>query len=127
MRLDWRRQTVAALSAGSPSLGEGAPSSAALPEQIVVDNGTEFTSRAMDQWVYEHKLKLGFIRPGRPMENGCDNRYGKFRENARMPGGALVPDSGRYAERLSKNRGSNTQVRPHSSRGSRTPVQDTIG
>ena len=37
---------------------------------ITVDNGTEFQSKAMDLWAYQHGVQLDFIRPGRPTENG---------------------------------------------------------
>ena len=37
-----------------------------LPEHISVDNGTEFTSRALDHWAYWNKVKLDFSRPGKP-------------------------------------------------------------
>lgn len=40
------------------------------PQSITVDNGAEFTSRAMDALAYEHGVRLGFIRPGKPVENG---------------------------------------------------------
>jgi len=40
------------------------------PATITVDHGTEFTSRAMDEWAYQRGVKLDFIRPGRPVENG---------------------------------------------------------
>src|SRR5882757_6866296 len=40
-----------------------------MPVRIVIDNGTEFTSKALDQWAYENKVTLHFITPGRPMEN----------------------------------------------------------
>jgi len=40
------------------------------PEQIIMDNGPEFTSKAMDRWGYEHRVKLHFIEPGKPMQNG---------------------------------------------------------
>ena len=35
----------------------------------MIDNGTEFTSKALGQWAYENKLTLHFITTGRPMEN----------------------------------------------------------
>jgi putative transposase len=41
-----------------------------LPARIVIDNGTEFTSKVLDQWAYQNKVTLHFITPGRPMENG---------------------------------------------------------
>ena len=40
------------------------------PESITVDNGSEFCSRVMDGWAYRHGVKLDFIRPGKPVENG---------------------------------------------------------
>ena len=40
-----------------------------LPQRILVDNGTEFTSKALDAWTYWNKVKLDFSRPGRPGDN----------------------------------------------------------
>jgi putative transposase len=40
-----------------------------LPERILVDNGTEFTSKALDAWAYWNKVKLDFSRRGRPGDN----------------------------------------------------------
>ncbi|MFH1314738.1 MAG: DDE-type integrase/transposase/recombinase [Candidatus Eisenbacteria bacterium] len=37
-----------------------------LPEEIVVDNGPEFTSLAMDQWAHRNGVSLHFIDPGKP-------------------------------------------------------------
>ena len=37
-----------------------------LPQRILVDNGTEFTSKALDAWAYWNKVKLDFSRRGRP-------------------------------------------------------------
>ena len=52
-----------------------------LRERMVIDHDTEFTSKALDQWAYEHKVRVHFITPGRPMENGyIESFYGKFRE-----------------------------------------------
>ena len=36
------------------------------PDRIVLDNGPECTSRALDQWAYERGVELWFIRPGSP-------------------------------------------------------------
>ena len=40
-----------------------------LPRTINVDNGTEFTSRAFDNWVYTNHVQLDFSRPGKPTDN----------------------------------------------------------
>ena len=64
-----------------------------LPVRIVIDNGTEFTFRALDQWAYENKVTLHFITPGRPMENG--NRKFPRQVPRGMPQRALVPHPGR--------------------------------
>ena len=39
------------------------------PRTITVDHGTEFTSRALDEWAYQRGVLLDFIRPGKPTEN----------------------------------------------------------
>jgi putative transposase len=31
-----------------------------LPVRIIIDHGTEFTSKALDQWAYENKVTLHF-------------------------------------------------------------------
>jgi len=45
-------------------------SGAPTPVSITVDHGTEFTSRALEDWAWRRGVKLDFIRPGKPMENG---------------------------------------------------------
>ncbi len=40
-----------------------------LPTRILVDNGTEFTSKALDAWAYWNRVRLDFSRPGRPGDN----------------------------------------------------------
>ena len=52
-----------------------------LPEVIVVDNGPEFTSRALDEWAYHRGVRLHFIEPGKPTQNCFVESFnGKFRE-----------------------------------------------
>jgi putative transposase len=41
----------------------------ALPRRIGVDNGTEFTSKALDHWAYWNRVELDFSRPGKPTDN----------------------------------------------------------
>jgi putative transposase len=39
------------------------------PKQITVDNGPEFTSRALDAWAHRRGVNLAFSRPGTPTDN----------------------------------------------------------
>jgi putative transposase len=41
----------------------------AVPRSITVDHGTEFQSRALEDWAYRRGVQLDFIRPGKPVEN----------------------------------------------------------
>lgn len=51
------------------------------PDLIVVDNGPEFTSRALDAWAYENGVRLHFIQPGKPVQNCFVESFnGKFRD-----------------------------------------------
>jgi putative transposase len=50
------------------------------PDQITCDNGTEFTSKSMFFWQKETGVKLAFIQPGKPMQNGfVESLNGRFR------------------------------------------------
>jgi len=52
-----------------------------LPEEILMDNGPEFTSRALDVWAHRHGVKLRYIEPGKPMQNPYIESFnGKFRD-----------------------------------------------
>lgn len=52
-----------------------------LPEVITVDNGPEFTGKALDEWAYRNGVKLNFIRPGKPVENAfAESFIGRFRD-----------------------------------------------
>jgi putative transposase len=52
-----------------------------LPVSIMMDNGTEFTSKAMLKWSQEAEVHLWFIEPGKPMQNGYVESFnGKLRD-----------------------------------------------
>ena len=52
------------------------------PDQIICDNGTEFTCKAMYFWQRETGVALGFIQPGKPTQNALvESLNGKFRDN----------------------------------------------
>jgi len=51
------------------------------PQMITVDNGSEFTSTALDAWAHEHGVQLDFIRSGKPVENAVIESFnGRFRD-----------------------------------------------
>jgi putative transposase len=92
------------------------------PRRIVIDNGPEFTSKALDQWAYANGVELVFIRPGKPVENCFVESFnGKMRDeclNAHWF--TTLADARRTIElwRLDYN-----HVRPHSSLGDLTPAE----
>lgn len=52
-----------------------------LPKVIVVDNGPEFICIALDKWASDNNVKLHFIEPGKPTQNGfIESLNGKFRD-----------------------------------------------
>ena len=52
-----------------------------VPVSITVDHGTEFTSKALEEWAYRRGVKLDFIRPGKPTENGhIESFNGRLRD-----------------------------------------------
>lgn len=91
-----------------------------LPEVLVVDNGPEFTSRALDEWAYRNGVRLHFIRPGKPIENCFVESFnGKFREECLNENWfTSVEDARRTIERW---RLDYDGVRPHSALGNLTP------
>jgi putative transposase len=70
----------------------------------------------------QHNVKLHFITPGRPMENGyIESFHGKFREECLNEHWFLTLDDAR--ETIEDWRLDYNQVRPHSSLGYRTPEE----
>jgi putative transposase len=50
------------------------------PTNIVCDNGTEFTCKAMFFWSKDSGVNLHFIQPGKPTQNAfCESLNGRFR------------------------------------------------
>lgn len=52
-----------------------------LPTAIVLDNGTEFTSRALAAWAHQRGVCLQFIDPGKPGQNAfAESVNGRLRD-----------------------------------------------
>jgi len=52
-----------------------------VPASITVDHGTEFMSRALEDWAYRRGVQLDFTRPGKPTDNSYIESFnGKLRD-----------------------------------------------
>jgi hypothetical protein len=51
------------------SVSDRAIAGGSAPRSITVDHGTEFMSRALEDWAYRRGVQLDFIRPGKSVEN----------------------------------------------------------
>jgi putative transposase len=91
-----------------------------VPRSITVDHGTEFMSRALEDWAFARGVQLDFIRPGKPVENAFIEAFnGRLRDEClNVHQFASIEDAQAKIEawRLDYN-----QRRPHSSLGHLTP------
>jgi putative transposase len=93
-----------------------------FPDSIVIDNGSEFTGKVMDQWAFENKIKLDFIRPGKPQENGFIESFnGKFRDECLNEHWFLSLEDARRT--IEEWRVDYNEQRPHTSLGNLTPKE----
>src|SRR5229473_2333665 len=93
-----------------------------LPLVIQADNGPELRGRALDQWAYEHGVRLQFIEPGKPIQNAHIESF-----NARLRDECLnehvfvsLADA---RVKIEKWRIEYNRERPHSSLGNLTPEE----
>lgn len=90
------------------------------PQVICVDNGSEFTSKNLDHWAYLRGVKLHFITPGKPAENGHIESF-----NGRLRDECLNTHSfwslSHAQDDIEKWRIDYNNWRPHSSIGNLTP------
>ena len=93
-----------------------------LPAQLVLDNGPELISRALEQWAHAHAVALHFIDPGKPIQNAhCESFHGRLRDECLNEHWFLSLGDARHiveAWRQDYNRD-----RPHSALGYRTPEE----
>ena len=93
-----------------------------LPEVITLDNGPEFTGKALDEWAYSKGVKLNFIRPGKPIENAyAESFIGRLRDECLNENWFISLNDARdiiESWRIDYNDG-----RPHSSLGGLTPKE----
>ena len=92
------------------------------PQAIVMDNGPELTSKALDQWAYARGVRLHFIDPGKPVQNCFVERFnGTLRDECLNEHWFTSLHEARHTVetwRIDYN-----TVHPHSSLGKRTPEE----
>ena len=62
-----------------------------VPKRIQTDNGSEFISKQMDRWAYEHQVTMDYSRPGKPTDNPFVESFnGSFRDEYLMRIGSYL-------------------------------------
>ncbi len=99
------------------AIGSGPP-----PCSITVDHGTEFLSRALEDWAWRRGVQLDFTRPGKPTDNGYIESFnGKLRDEClNVNQFVSLADA---QQRIEQWREEYNTVRPHSSLGHLTPQE----
>ena len=96
-----------------------------LPEHIRSDNGPEFTSRAIRQWLTNLEVGPLFIEPGSPWENGYNESFnGKLRDE--LLNGEIFYTLEEAKIMIERWRVHYNTIRPHTSLGYRPPAPETI-
>ena len=94
----------------------------ALPEKIRVDNGTEFTSKRLDQWAYLRGVRLDFSRRGKPTDNGLIEAFnGRLRAECLNENWFLSLDDAK--DKVDAWRRHYNRDRPHSALGNLAPEE----
>ena len=90
------------------------------PNSIQVDNGSEFISKALVLWAYDHGVTLNFSRQGKLTHNPYIESFnGNFRDECLNQHWFLsLPDA---REKIEVWRKDYNSFRPHSSLGDLTP------
>ncbi len=87
---------------------------------ITVDHGTEFMSRALEDWAFARGVQLDFIRPGKPVENAFIEAFnGRLRDECLNVHQFTSIEDAR--EKIEAWRIDYNARRPHSSLGHLTP------
>lgn len=91
-----------------------------MPDTLVVDNGPEFTGRALGEWALRQGVKLAFIRPGKPIENAFAESFnGRFRDECLNEHWFISMDDAK--EKIEHWRCEYNTERPHSALDDLTP------
>jgi putative transposase len=92
------------------------------PRRIQTDNGSEFISKEMDRWAYDHEVTMDYSRPGKPTDNPFVESFnGSFRDECLNPHWFLSLEDA--VEKIEAWRQEYNHYRPHSSLGDMTPME----
>jgi len=97
-----------------------------LPERIIIDNGPELTSRAMQQWAQAHDTELHFIEPGKPTQNAFIESFNAPLRDERLNEHVFSNVQEAQAV-LEQWRQYYNEERPHGSLGGQTPNEFARG
>jgi putative transposase len=93
-----------------------------MPDTLIMDNGPEFSGRALDAWAFEHGVKLHFIQPGKPVQNAFVESFnGKFRDECLNENWFLTLQEAQMI--IETWRKEYNEDRPHSSLNDMTPYE----
>jgi putative transposase len=92
------------------------------PAQLVLDNGPELISSALERWAHEQGITLHFIDPGKPIQNAhCESFHGRVRDECLNEHWFLgLADARRIVEAWRQDYNAE---RPHSALDYRTPAE----
>ncbi len=92
------------------------------PEWIRVDNGPEFISSTLNDWCHSHGIKLQFIQPGKPSQNGFIERFNRtYRQD--ILDAYIFEDLGQVRVLTEEWIEEYNHSRPHESLGGIAPIQ----
>jgi putative transposase len=91
-----------------------------VPKMLYCDNGSEFSSQAMDLWAYQNGVCMAFSRPGKPTDNAFVESFnGTFR--AECLNTRWLPSLTETQQIVETWRREYNESRPHRALGERTP------
>jgi putative transposase len=97
-----------------------------VPREIVLDNGPELTSAAMDRWASGRGVQLRFIEPGKPVQNAYIESFnGRLRDECLNEYWFTTLAEARGI--IAEWRDDYNHARPHSALGYQAPVVFAAG
>jgi transposase InsO family protein len=95
------------------------------PDYIRSDNGSEFTAKAVRDWLRRVEVKTLYIAPGSPWENGYNESFnGKLRDE--LLNGEIFYSLKEAQVLIERWRRHYNSIRPHSALGYRPPAPEAL-